>query len=239
VSLVAPVSPGAARVGVAVPAAGAGERMGGARKAFLELAGEPVLLRALAPFLADERVVRVAVALSPDDASRPPAWLAALAPRVVVVPGGATRGRSVRAALEGLPAELDVIAVHDAARPLVTGEVVRRCIGLALRGCGAVAGCPAVDTIKRVGPDGSVLDTPDRATLWHAQTPQVFPASVLRAAYANPAAEGTDDAALVERGGSGTRVYMVDAGPTNLKITHPSDLVLAEAILRVEGGLGR
>jgi 2-C-methyl-D-erythritol 4-phosphate cytidylyltransferase len=86
--------------------------------------------------------------------------------------------------------------------------------------------------MKHVDPDGSVLDTPDRSRLWHAQTPQVFPARVLRRAYADPAAEGTDDAALVERADPSTVVRMVDAGPSNLKVTRPVDVLLAEAILR-------
>jgi 2-C-methyl-D-erythritol 4-phosphate cytidylyltransferase len=206
--------------------------MGGTRKPFLELAGEPLLKHALRPFLADPRVACVAVALAPDDASAPPTWLRKLAPRVVVIPGGTTRSQSVRAALAALPEALDVIAVHDAARPLVTASVVSSCIDLALRGEGAVAGCPAVDTLKRVGADGVILETPDRASLWHAQTPQVFPARVLRAAYADRTAEGTDDATLVERAGLGVVVRMVDAGPSNLKVTRPLDVVLAEAILR-------
>jgi len=220
-----------ARVGVAVPAAGSGERMGGVRKAFLELAGEPLLAHALRPFLADPRVVRVAVALPEHDASAPPAWLGALMPRVVVVQGGRTRTQSVRAALGALPPDLDVIAVHDAARPLVTPEIVARCIDVALGGAGAVAGCPAVDTVKRVDDSGTVVETPDRARLWLAQTPQVFPADSLRRAYADPGVEGTDDSALVERADHGVAVTMVDAGPTNLKVTRPEDVVVAEAIL--------
>jgi len=212
--------------------------MGGVRKALLELAGEPALLHALRPFLAERRVTSVAVALPPDDASAPPPWLTRLDRRVRVVAGGATRTESVRAAIAALPAEVDVIAVHDAARPLVTMAVVSRCLDLALRGFGAVAGCPAVDTLKRVGPDQEVVDTPDRATLWHAQTPQVFPARVLRAAYADPAADGTDDATLVERAVTDIVVRMVDAGAANLKVTHPLDVLVAEAILRSRASPG-
>ena len=221
-----------ARVGVVVPAAGSGQRMGGARKPFLELLGEPVLWHALRPFLAEPRVVRVAVALAPDDAAAPPEWLRALAPRVVVVPGGATRSQSVRCALAALPEDLDVIAVHDAARPLVTTSVVSACIEVALAGFGAVAGCTVVDTLKRVGADGAVLGTPERAGMWHAQTPQAFEAHVLRAAYADPTLEGTDDAGLVERADTATVVRMVDAGSSNLKVTRPLDVLVAEAILR-------
>ncbi|MEQ1856415.1 MAG: 2-C-methyl-D-erythritol 4-phosphate cytidylyltransferase [Longimicrobiales bacterium] len=217
---------------MAIPAAGSGARMGGARKPFLDLSGEPTLLHALRPFLADPRVVAVAVALAPDDAVAPPPWLARLDSRVRVVTGGATRSMSVRAAISALPTDVDVIAVHDAARPLVTAEVVSRCIDLAYQGLGAVAGCSAVDTLKRVDGGGVVVETPDRTAFWHAQTPQTFPAGVLRAAYADLHAEGTDDSMLVERAAPGLRVRMVDAGPTNLKITRPEDVPIAEAILR-------
>ena len=205
--------------------------MGGLRKPFLEIAGEPALLHALRPFLAETRVVALVVALAPDDARTPPAWLAGLDPRVSVIAGGATRTQSVRAAIAALPPGLDLIAVHDAARPLVTGAVVSRCIDLAGQGFGAVAGCPAVDTLKQVDADASVVATPDRAAFWQAQTPQVFPADVLRAAYAEARAEGTDDSALVERSAPTLRVKMVDAGPTNLKITRPEDVPVAEAVL--------
>ncbi len=206
--------------------------MGGARKPFLELAGEPALRHALKPFLADARVVAVVVALAPSDARAAPSWISALDPRLRVVEGGATRTQSVRAAIAALPSDVDVIAVHDAARPLVTAEVVSRCIDLALLGGGAVAGCAAVDTLKRIDAGGSVVETPDRAAFWHAQTPQIFPARVLRAAYADLSAEGTDDSTLVERFAPGLRVQMVDAGPSNLKITRPQDVPVAEAILR-------
>lgn len=201
--------------------------MGGVKKAFLEVSGIPVLQRALTPFLADPRVTHVVVALPPADAEAPPGWLLDLDARIRVTAGGATRAASVRAAMDALPAEVDVIAVHDAARPFVTPEVVRRCIDLALSGLGAVAGTPAVDTLKRVDADGLVVETPPRAEMWHAQTPQVFPAAVLRRAYGE-GREGTDDASLVE--GSGTSIRMVDAGPGNFKVTHPRDVRLAEAV---------
>jgi 2-C-methyl-D-erythritol 4-phosphate cytidylyltransferase len=204
--------------------------MGGVRKPFIHLAGEPVLVHALRALLGDSRVVAVVVALAPDDALDPPAWLVGLDARIRIVEGGDSRTDSVRAALAALPDALDVIAVHDAARPLVTTDVVRRCIDLAESGVGAVAGCPVVDTLKEVRPDGTIVDTPDRTRFWRAHTPQVFPAAMLRHAYATATAEATDDAALVER--SGGPVKLVDDGTSNLKVTRAEDLKLAEAILR-------
>ncbi len=207
--------------------------MGGARKPFLMLAGEPVLVHALRPFLVEPRVVAVAVALAEADAGAPPRWLTALDPRVRVVEGGATRAESVRRALDALPDDVDALAVHDAARPLVTPDVVARCIDIALAGEGAIAGCPAVDTMKEVDPDRLVTGTPDRARLWHAQTPQVFPSAALRRAYADDLEGATDDAFLVAR--LGLPLRMVDAGPSNLKVTRPEDLPMAEAALRARG----
>ena len=222
-----------ARVGVAVPAAGSGRRMGGVQKAFLELAGEPVLLHALRPFLGHAQVVSVVVALSPEDALDPPEWLTSLDPRVRVVAGGATRTESVRKAVRALPDDVTVVAVHDAARPLVRPEVVTRCIEVAEGGEGAVAGSPVVDTLKEVDADGLVVATTDRSRVWHAHTPQVFPAGLAFHAYEQPGAEATDDAALVE--GVGGRVRMIDDGRWNLKVTRPADLPVAEALLRLGG----
>lgn len=227
------MTPGeAARVSVAIPAAGSGSRMGGVRKQYLELAGQPVLLRALRPFLARPDVVGVAVALPEDDCGEPPDWLSGLDPRVRLVPGGETRRDSVWAALQALPEVAGVVVVHDGARPLVDPEVIEACVGAARTGVGAVAGNLAVDTLKRVDEDGQVIDTPDRSELWHAQTPQAFPRALLLDAYARALEEGwpaTDDAAVVERAG-GT-VVMVPSPASNLKVTRMEDLALAELLL--------
>jgi 2-C-methyl-D-erythritol 4-phosphate cytidylyltransferase len=175
-------------------------------------------------------VVSIAVALAADDAENPPAWLVELDHRIQVVAGGETRTDSVRSAIAALPADVDVIAVHDAARPLVTPQVVAACITVAAGGEGAVAGCPAVDTVKEVDASHRIMGTPDRARLWRAHTPQVFPAALLRAAYASAGPDATDDAALVERAGGAVR--MVDGGAWNLKVTRPEDVPVAEALLR-------
>jgi 2-C-methyl-D-erythritol 4-phosphate cytidylyltransferase len=207
--------------------------MGGVKKPYLLLAGEPVLLHALRPFLARGDVVAVAVALAPEDASSPPEWLRTLDQRLTLVDGGATRAESVRHALAALPAALDVIVVHDAARPLLTADLLDRCIVLAAQGKGAVAGIPAVDTLKEVDGDGRVVGTPERARFWHAQTPQAFPAPLLRKAFARAGrGEGaTDDASLVER--LGGTVVMVESSSRNLKVTRPEDLELARRYLEL------
>lgn len=211
--------------------------MGGVRKPFLELEGEPLLLRSLRPFLDLPGVGAVRIALAPDDAADPPRWLAGLDPRVGLVAGGETRAASVGAALAALPDDVEVVLIHDAARPLVSRAIVERCLAAVGEGVGAVAGWPATDTLKQVDDDRRVVGTPDRRRLWHAQTPQAFPASLLRRAYAAwDGTQATDDASLVERVG-GT-VVMVEGSPRNLKVTRPEDLPLAALLLELDGGPG-
>ena len=220
-------------MGVVVPAAGLGIRMGGARKPFLELDGEPLLLHALRPFLEDDRVVTVVVSLAPQDIAEVTDWIRRLDDRIKLVEGGVNRTESVRNAVSVLPTTLDVIAIHDAVRPLVTSAIVGECIDLATTGVCAVAGCPVIDTIKRVNEEFQVLETADRNVLWHAHTPQVFPANLLRKAYESGEV-GTDDAMLLES--FGARLQMVDDGGTNIKVTRPADLIIAQAILGLQCG---
>ncbi|HUF70417.1 MAG TPA: 2-C-methyl-D-erythritol 4-phosphate cytidylyltransferase [Longimicrobiales bacterium] len=221
------------RAGVVVPAAGAGRRMGGVDKAFLELAGEPVLACTLRPFLDEPRVVAIVVALDPATARHPPHWLTQLDERVTIVAGGAERGDSVRSALHALPDDLDIIAVHDAARPLLTSSLVSRVIDHAATGASVAAALLVTDTIHEAAPDGTILRTPDRTGLWAAQTPQAFPASVLRRAHHEAALAGieaTDDAALVTR--FGATVHIIEGERTNLKLTVSTDVIIAEALIR-------
>jgi 2-C-methyl-D-erythritol 4-phosphate cytidylyltransferase len=206
--------------------------MGGVRKPFLTLQGDPVLLHSLRPFLNHPKVRAVAIALGEEDFLAPPKWLKNLDPRVVLVRGGASRGESVLAALTALPDEVDVVAVHDAARPLLNGEIIDRCLAAVGENRGAVAGWPAVDTLKKVGEGGRILGTLPRASVWHAQTPQVFPKDLIVSAYGSAAEAGiadTDDAALVER--IGGEVVMVEGSPSNLKVTRREDIPLAEFYL--------
>lgn len=205
--------------------------MGGARKPFLVLAGEPLLVHALRPFLDTPGVEALAVAVLEEDLEEAREWVEAMDPRLRVVAGGATRSDSVSRAVDALPPSVEVILVHDGARPLVTRDTVLRCIRVAASGEGAVAGWPATDTLKEVDAKGRIVRTPDRDRVWHAQTPQGFPAEVLRAALADPElrSRATDDASLVEA--AGTPVRMVEGSPENLKVTRPGDLPMAEFLL--------
>jgi 2-C-methyl-D-erythritol 4-phosphate cytidylyltransferase len=146
--------------------------------------------------------------------------------------GGDSRSASVRNALAAAP-EATVAVVHDAARPLVTRELVERCLSAIEPGIdGAIAAVPMTDTVKQVAPDGRVLRTLDRSALWAIQTPQVFRADILRLALERDAAAlaaATDDAWLVDDAGG--VITVVESFPENLKVTRESDLRIAEALL--------
>lgn len=203
---------------------------GASRKQYVELDGEPLLLRALRPILAHPAIEWVVVALPAEDVREPPFPLPA---GVVVVEGGAERGDSVRRALDAVPESADVVLIHDGARPLLTAEVVERVLQGAGAGAGAVAAIPVTDTLKRAGAGGRITATVEREGLWRAQTPQAFPRAMIVDAYRRAAEEGvmaTDDAGLVERYGG--RVVVVEGDVRNLKVTRPGDLVLAELLLR-------
>lgn len=219
------------RAAVVVPAAGAGHRMraGGVAKQYMELAGQPILLRSLRVFLEHPAFRWVVVALPAEDTAAPPLFLPEA---VTVVAGGATRGESVRLALDAVPDAADVVLIHDAARPLVTRGVVDRVLDAATTGVGVVPGVPMSDTLKRVSGEGVVVGTVDRSDLWLAQTPQGFPRRMIVEAYRRTLGRAlveTDDAAVVE--GAGETVRVVEGDPRNLKITRAADLALAETIL--------
>ena len=144
------------------------------------------------------------------------------------VAGGATRSGSVRAGLAAVPADAEIVVVHDAARPLAGAELFHRVVAAIRAGAdAAVPGVPVADTVKRVK-DGRVVATVDRSDLVGVQTPQAFRAGVLRQAHAGDP-EATDDAALVEA--LGGAVVVVEGDPRNLKLTSPDDLTVARALL--------
>jgi 2-C-methyl-D-erythritol 4-phosphate cytidylyltransferase len=203
---------------------------GGVRKQYMEVGGEPILLRAVRAFTAHPDVDAVVVVLPPEDAASPPAWLPELG--VTVVAGGEERGDSVWNGLLATPEDAATVLVHDGARPFVTAAVIGRVLEAARSGA-TLAALPVVDTLKEVAADGTVLATPDRARFWQAQTPQGFPRGVIMEAHRRARAEGvraTDDAALCERYGIPVRV--VEGAADNLKVTRPADLAVAEALAR-------
>ncbi|MEA2224694.1 MAG: 2-C-methyl-D-erythritol 4-phosphate cytidylyltransferase [Solirubrobacteraceae bacterium] len=187
------------------------------------LAGRPMLEWSIDALRSVDAVDAIVVAL-------PPGWAAP--DGTIGVPGGEHRSLSVRAALYA--ADGDPVIVHDAARPLLTAQIVQAALDeLALHGCDAViAAAPVTDTIKQAQ-DGAVLRTLERSSLWAVQTPQVFRRAALVRALSAPddvLAAATDDAWLVERAGGTVRVVASPAG--NLKITTPGDLQVAELALR-------
>ena len=205
-----------------VVAAGGGSRFGAAKQ-FALLGGVTVLDRAVG--VASESCAGVVVVL-PADA----AWAAPAAVRVVT--GGDTRSASVRAGLAEVPDDVDVVVVHDAARPLASRKLFDLVVRAVADGAdGAVPGLPITDTVKRVS-DGRVAETVPREGLVGVQTPQAFAAEALRAAHRVGGVD-TDDAALVEANG-GT-VVVVEGERGNLKLTRPDDLALARALL--DGGI--
>jgi 2-C-methyl-D-erythritol 4-phosphate cytidylyltransferase len=223
-------------VAALVLAAGRGARLGRAvPKAFLPLAGKPLVVRALEAIAASPEIDQVTPVVAPADLPR----FAALEPLLRALPkltdpvtGGAERQDSVGRGLASLAGDVGWVAVHDAARPLVEPAAVSRVVCAAREHGAALLAVPVRDTIKRVAA-GVVVETPARDTCWAAQTPQVFRAELLREALAKAEAEGTlatDDAQLVER--LGVRVQVVRGDPSNLKITYAADLVAAEAWLR-------
>lgn len=231
-----------ARTAAIVPAAGRGERLGpGAPKALRTLAGQPMLLHAVRALAAARSIDLVVVAAPEDGVDEARSILAGLdtEAEIVIVSGGETRQDSVARALLALPADVDVVLVHDAARPLVPPDVVDR-VSAAVRG-GHDAVIPTlgvVDTIKEVD-GGVVVGTLDRSRVHAVQTPQGFARAVLQRAHASSeGSDATDDAGLVER--MGVVVHTVAGDEEAFKITRPLDLVLAEAILvrrRASGGV--
>jgi len=223
------------RVAALVLAAGRGERIrAAAPKAFLPVAGRALVVHAIEALAACDAIDAIVPVLPAGALDRVPAG--ALDPRArrklrPAVAGGAERQDSMRAGLAALPADVELVAVHDAARALVRPADVARVVAAAERSGAALLAVPVRDTLKRVEA-GRIATTVSRAGLWAAQTPQVFRASLLREALDKAEAEGfrgTDDAELVER--LGAPIEIVEGDPGNVKITWPADLAWAEAVL--------
>jgi 2-C-methyl-D-erythritol 4-phosphate cytidylyltransferase len=243
------------KVIVIIPAAGLGTRMapmpGGTKgrqkktppsKQFTELGGTPILIHTLRKFAAVEAVSEIWVALRESEIEGFRARLKSeakdvLKKKVEFVAGGEHRQQSVEHALNAISAAADdIVLVHDAVRPFVTAEIIREVIEAAKKYGAAIAGLPAVDTVKQVErtADGALIkSTIPRAAVVMAQTPQGFRYSVIKKVFDEAAADGflgTDEASLAERAGHEVAVVMGSA--KNIKITSPGDMELAEFYLR-------
>ncbi len=200
----------------------------------MPLAGEPLLVHALRRAAASD-VVDVVVVVAPAGAcDEVRSLLQPVVPDVLVVPGGAERQDSVRAGLRALPADVDVVLVHDAARCLTPPDVFALVVAAVRAGAaGVVPVLPVADTVKRVAGQ-TVLETLDRSELVAVQTPQGFSADVLRTVHeaAVPGSAVTDDAGMLEALGHGVRT--VPGHERAFKVTRPIDLLLAQALLSPE-----
>ena len=226
-------------VGVVLPAGGIGSRFGHSHpKQFLALAGVPILAHTCRAFLQlpEICVLAVAVPAAHSQASidllrthlRPDEYK-----RLLVTVGGATRQDSVRAGMRLLPPEIELVLVHDAARPLIDRATILRCLEGASRFGAVIAAVPVKDTLKKVAEGGRIIETVDRAQLWQAQTPQAARRPLLERAFAEAERRqfiGTDEASLLEA--AGIEVRVVEGSERNFKITRPEDLRVASALVQ-------
>lgn len=220
-----------------IAAAGHSSRMGGENKLLLPLDEKPVIVHTLLAIDRAERIDEIVIAARESDllTYAELCKVYGITKPVKVIIGGSTREESVlRAALEANP-DAELLAVQDGARPLVTPELIDRTVRAAEDCFAAAPAIPVRDTIK-VAKDGVVRETPDRATLFAVQTPQVFDAGLLKAALQSALSAGvqlTDDCSAVER--IGKEVYLTEGSEENIKITTPIDIFIAETILEHRG----
>ena len=226
------------KVTAVIVAAGEGLRIGGnVPKPYLSLCGRAMVLRTLDRFFAARSIGQVVLVVAAGELSRCEGMLredSLLGQRSwVLQSGGATRQQSVKAGLEKISGDVDIVVIHDGARPFVSPVLIDRCVESAVQSGAVVVGLPARDTIKVVSGDRRVLSTPDRKALWEIQTPQAFRREVILEAHELAVRAGfdaTDDAMLVEQ--AGKPVWIIEGEKTNLKITVPDDLWVAEAMIR-------
>lgn len=222
-----------------IVAAGMGVRMGSRLpKALMPVAGRPMVAWSVESAVASGVVDEVVIVAPPGRLRDVEAVLGAAGDGLRVVGGGDTRAHSVANGLAAISFEAEVVLVHDAARPLASPELFRAVYEAITTGVdGAIAAVPLADTLKREGDDRTVAETVDRAGLWLAQTPQGFHVSSLRDAYErlgdDEIAKSTDCASILERAGGS--VALVASGSSNLKVTLPSDVALAEYLLQAAG----
>ncbi len=220
------------RVGAVIAAAGSSRRMDGIDKIFAALAGKPLLWHVLHVFQGCDAVDQMVVVLGEASVERGLRLVeeSGFSKVTAVCAGGQRRQDSVAEGLKRLES-CDWVVIHDGARPCLTVELIERGLGEAQQTGAAVAAVPLKETVKVVGAEGEIENTPRRESLWAAQTPQIFRFDLIAGAYRMVRQEVTDDASLVETLGYKVRVYM--GLYDNIKVTTPEDLALAETILRM------
>ena len=214
-------------------AAGSSSRMEGQDKLLAELGGMTVLERSALALEENDRISEIVVVTRAKLLEQVSKLLDArgLSKLTMVVTGGETRADSVRAGLEQISKKAALVAIHDAARPLVSQKIINETVAMAIKTRAAAPAIPVKDTIK-VAKSGAVVDTPDRKTLYAVQTPQVFDADLLRAAHKKAEKKGadlTDDCLAAEQ--LGLKVFLTQGDERNLKITTPLDLRIAALLL--------
>ena len=223
-------------------AAGSGTRMGTEKtKQWLCVDGIPVVIRTLTVFQASRYISEIILCVKEDEieAYDGVAEKFGITKLKCVVKGGATRQESALKGFKHISDKAELVAIHDAARCLVTEEMIEATVRAARREGGAIAAMRATDTVKTVDFHGSITSTVDRKTVWLAQTPQVFGVEQYRIGSYLAIQDGftvTDDASLMEH--AGFNVAVVDCGRENLKITEPTDLLVAEAIVKIRKARG-
>ena len=225
------------KLAVIIPAAGSGTRRGSFKpKPFIILGDKPIIWHTINAFLKLDSLIQIIIPTSKEWLNEVEIICESLPKNKVqfdVIVGGSERQFSINNGLKFLHDDVDLVAVHDAVRPFIDWHLIKKVCKRALTYGGAIVGVPAKDTIKKVGENQTIIDTPNRTLLWQAQTPQIFRRELLTKAY-NSAIEkdffGTDDASLVERIGGDIKI--VEGDRKNLKITYPIDLKIAEMILK-------
>lgn len=217
-----------------IVAAGDSTRMGyKMSKQLIPLCGRPAIEYTLRAFQSCDEIREIIVVARPQDINDIAQTAFAFKKVMVVTAGGSDRAESVRKGVKAASRCTTHFAIHDGARVLITPGEILRVLNTAYETGAATLGTPVTDTVKVVGEDGDILSTPDRSTLWAVQTPQVFEAALYRRAVENAAENGlsvTDDCTMVEA--IGTPVRVVRGEYTNIKLTTPSDIAIAEALLK-------
>ncbi len=218
-----------------IPAAGSGSRMGlDHPKQYHSLVGIPILVHTVRAFVNSSSVDKVVVVVPADRVEFTDLLLEEYGlsnDALQVIAGGRRRQDSVKAGLDVLDRDVEIVLVHDGARPLVTQQLIADCCDAVSKYGAAIAAVPVKDTLKKGDVDKRILCTVDRADLWQAQTPQAARVSLLQAAYAAAGdSDVTDEASLLELAGTG--VHLVEGSETNIKITRPDDLIIAEKIMQ-------